>query len=245
MALVLVLAGWDQGVDGRANTFTRTGEVIAYSGGEGGVGHACFACHGFKGEGNGHDAPRLAGLDQGYLYRQLNDYGDGRRLHDVMGRIADALSLDDRGKVAAYYGGLVAPSRDGFAPSSRAGQELYQGGDAARGLMPCASCHGENGEGQGAANPPLASQPAYYLAEQLRAWKRGERQNDPGHVMQRIAQALSEAEMAAVSAYASGLSGIFPRSESAAWLPARHGGPRNDALVLPQHAPESRATRAR
>ena len=46
------------------DTFTRTGELIAYSGGGRGAAGACATCHGLKGEGDGHLVPRLAALDQ-------------------------------------------------------------------------------------------------------------------------------------------------------------------------------------
>ncbi len=43
----------------------------------------CKSCHGKKGEGNQEDAtPRLAGQYQKYLWRQINLYIKGKRLHD-------------------------------------------------------------------------------------------------------------------------------------------------------------------
>ena len=59
----------------------RTGELIAQSGGEGGARYACVACHGTRGEGNGYDAPRLAGLPKGYIQKQMHDYAGKLRPH--------------------------------------------------------------------------------------------------------------------------------------------------------------------
>ena len=68
------------------DAFSRTGQLIALSGGEAGAGNACFICHGMDGEGLG-GAPRLAGMSPGYLLKQLQDYADGRRAdHIVIGR---------------------------------------------------------------------------------------------------------------------------------------------------------------
>jgi cytochrome c553 len=241
VAALATLAGCGDYSITRSDVFTASGEVIALGGGEAGVGQACMRCHGLQGQGDGHLVPRLAGLDQGYLHRQLNDYADGRRHHEDMRRIALRLSGEDRAKVSQYYAGLRlrASPREGQGDSR--GKPLYFVGDSARGLAPCASCHGEDGEGRGAANPPLALQPADYLAAQLRAWKRGERQNDPSHVMQRISQGLTDDEIIAVSRFAADLSG-YPRSSSRAASPSeRHARPRNDASAPQQHVPGSEA----
>ena len=53
--------------------FTETGQIIAMGGGEGGSANACFSCHGLEGEGDGVSVPRLAGLDAGYLQKQMED----------------------------------------------------------------------------------------------------------------------------------------------------------------------------
>lgn len=234
----LVLSGCDETVQPASGAFTRTGEIIAYGGGDGGAQHACFTCHGLSGAGDGALAPRLAALDLGYLHRQLDDYADGRRRHDAMAKVAGKLKPDDRGKVAAYYAALPIASTSGPAnlPGSR--HPLYDYGDVTRGLAPCASCHGQDGESGVPAVPPLAGQSAAYIAEQLRAWKRGDRQNDPGHVMLKISQSLTPAEIDALSAFAASLSGVLRQQAKATSLPARRDDPRNGALARPPHGPE-------
>src|SRR3546814_1221248 len=77
------------------------------------------------------------------------------------------------------------------ADTAHAIPPIYVKGDPSRGLLPCADCHGPKGEGLGPANPALAGQPAVYLAAQLRAWRRGERRNDPGNVMTGISDRKS------------------------------------------------------
>ena len=89
------------------------------------------------------------------------------------------------------------------SPSSEivaAGHTIAMGGAANNGArFACFTCHGGNGEGDGAgAVPRLAGLPAYYLSVQLEAYASGERLNE---IMTPIAQALGPDEMRAVSTY--------------------------------------------
>ncbi len=223
-----------------ADRFTATGEILALSGGEAGASNACFTCHGMDGGGNGSGAPRLAGLDRGYMAAQLEAYASGRRQHPEMAWIASKLTADQRETVSAYYAGKV------FAHSSMSSNQpaggaaiLYHRGAPSRGIASCASCHGARGEGFGPANPPLGAQPAAYLAEQFDLWRAGKRRNDPQNIMLRISQALSPAESAALAAYASRLPGGPPHRGFPATSPAAHrGDPRSDASAQPPHAAE-------
>lgn len=213
------------------------GRTIALSGAEAGANNACFTCHGLGGQGNGAGSPRLAGLDAGYLERQLGAYADGRRYHSQMGWIAQELDARERQAVSFYYAGL--PFEAGTTmPEQR--MRLYHRGDPSRGLPACAACHGEQGQGLGPGNPPLAGQPAVYLAEQLRLWRIGKRRNDPGDVMLRISQLLTPSEAQALAAYSAGLPGGPPSPGSPeASLAARRGDPRSGASGPPLHVPES------
>ena len=211
--------------------FTATGRVIAFSGGEGGARQACFTCHGLNGEGSATGVPRLAGLDQGYLVKQLGDYATERRPHTAMSAIAKDLDQDDRLAVSAYYAELPFAAAPAEALADLTGARLYHLGDSARGLRSCASCHGTSGEGRGAANPALHGQPSAYLADQLVRWKEASRRNDPQNLMLTISRRLTDAETAAVSAYASGLPGPGSPATAtpAASPPERRPYPRSDA----------------
>lgn len=185
-----------------ADPFSATGELVALSGGLAGPDGACFTCHGLDGGGDGAGAPRLAGLEAGYLLKQLQDYGDGRRPDPVMGPIAQRLDDRARREVADWYAALPAPASAGpDATPAAAGRELYHRGDPGRGLAACADCHGADAAGGGLANPALAGQPAAYAAEQLRRFAVGERRNDPRGVMWDASRRLAEEERAAVAAY--------------------------------------------
>jgi cytochrome c553 len=185
LVFVSLLAGCGDAGGGNP-AFTASGEVIALSGGDGGPTHACASCHGLKGEGDGRLVPRLAGLDAGYLHRQLDDYANGRREHAEMRAIVRRLSMDDRAKVSAYYSALPAP-----AASPPRVSRLY--------LAKCAVCHGAAGEGVGPANPPLAGQSAAYVEAQLLAWRAGKRRGDGMNEMLEVSRALALAEVRALA----------------------------------------------
>jgi cytochrome c553 len=145
--------------------------------------------------------PRLAGLDAGYLAKQLADYAAGTRSHAVMQPIARALSPDERKAVAAYYSHLPVPatSPPRTPAADDAGALLASRGRWSQQLPACEQCHGPGGVGVGASFPPLAGQPAAYLQAQLEAWQRGDRRNDPLQLMKRLSGALSAQDIRAVA----------------------------------------------
>lgn len=207
--------------------FAASGELIALSGAGAGAANACFTCHGLDGRGNGAGAPRLAGLDVGYLERQMRAYADGRRQHPQMDWIAKGLTPSEHLAVASYYAGMA------YRPDSYSiplpAPALYLRGDPSRGLQACAACHGLAGQGLGPANPAIGGQPAAYLAHQMHQWRHSKRRTDPGNVMLRISQLLTEPEIAALSAYSARLPGDLPRPESpAAFRAERRDDPRSD-----------------
>jgi cytochrome c553 len=182
------------------------GELIAMSGGEGGARYACVTCHGARGEGNGFDAPRLAGLPAGYLQKQMEDYAAGLRAHELMRDVARFLDSDGRMQVARYYAALPPQA---LPPATM---------DAVAGTTPalyanaCQQCHGVDGVGS-VNGPPLNAQPAFYLAQQLQDWQVSKRRNDGNHVMLKVAQQLGAEEVRQLSLY---LAQIPPRPASAA-----------------------------
>src|SRR5690606_33342911 len=141
--------------------------------GPGGADNACFSCHGLDGQGDGVSTPRLAGLDQGYLQKQMEDYANGLRPDDVMTRVARGLDQHGRQKVAAWYAGQPSPPDPGAQPA--AAPRIWLHGDAERGVTACAACHGAQGQGAGDSQPVVAGQPAAYTLEQINRWRSGER----------------------------------------------------------------------
>nr|WP_322026536.1 c-type cytochrome [Burkholderia sp. BCC1977] len=182
------------------------GKTIATQGTTTGVA-ACIGCHGAQGEGNAAAGfPRLAGTNAAYLSAQLAAFADGSRQNPVMQPLAKLLSPHDRDAVSAYFASLPAPpaiaaSDAASIDPAHTGAWLATRGRWSQGLPACAQCHGAGGLGVGAAFPPLAGQPAAYLAGQLNGWKHGTRAPGPMALMPMIAGKLSDADIDAVAAY--------------------------------------------
>lgn len=190
-----------------SSPFTVDGEMLALSGGDGGPTAACHTCHGLNGEGDGNLTPRIAGLERGYLARQMIHFAEGQREHSQMSWIAGSYSRAQKERLAEYYAAMTKPS----SPEGSSGNcdseaaLLYQNGDADRGLAACSSCHGSAGEGAGLGNPAVGNQPAPYLAAQLHKWRDGKRYGDPLGEMRAAARLLEEGEIGPLAEYMASL----------------------------------------
>jgi cytochrome c553 len=197
-----------------ASAATSRGEVVATSG-NGSGSTPCVVCHGVTGQGQpAAGFPRLAGMDAGYLAKQLKSFRDGGRSNAVMGPIAKTLADADVDALGHYYASLKAvddPSRVPADPAMvAAGKTIATKGDWNRGLPGCAQCHGAQGFGVGASFPQLAGQSAPYLANQLESWRSGTRTNDAMHLMQGVAAKLGPKDTQNVANYYSSLSAVPP-----------------------------------
>lgn len=188
------------------------GQKIYTQGGASPAAMACGTCHGANGMGTDSAGfPRLAGLPQGYLVKQLEDFRSGKRANAVMQPIALALEEAEGKAVASYLGALdiaarsVAPDPAG-GPGSAA-EKLVKQGDWSRNIPACVACHGVGNRGVGESFPPLVGQSGAYIATQLNAWRSGTRKNDPNDLMSHIARSLSDTEIKDLSAYFASLSG--------------------------------------
>ena len=135
----------------------------------------CAGCHGSAGEGNRSlHAPKLAGREDWYLQRQLENFRSrmrGTAADDLYGQqMANAALVlwDDREvrDVAAFAAALPSPepARTVRGRTAR-GETLYE---------LCAACHGRAGEGSAAiAAPKLAGLDDWYIVDQLRLFQNG------------------------------------------------------------------------
>jgi thiosulfate dehydrogenase len=163
---------------------------------------SCASCHGQSGEGNAAAGiARLQGVPAAYQLRQLEAFADGTRHSAVMAPLARALGGRERSQLADYYAALAAPARTPGHASATGEDRLALHGRWSDEIPACVQCHGGNGSGIGAAFPPLAAQPAAYLAAQLRAWQQGTRGGDPLELMQKIASRLTAADVREVADY--------------------------------------------
>jgi cytochrome c553 len=194
LALVVPTAGCTDRMAPSNDRFGGGGELIAMSGGEGGARYACVTCHGARGEGNGYDAPRLAGLPAGYLQKQMEDFAAGLRAHAVMRDVARFLDSHERVLVSNHYAAMPAL---GLPPATT---ERADASAAARYAKACENCHGAEGVGTAHA-PPLNAQPAFYLVQQLQDWQASKRRNDGNHAMLKVAQQLGADDVRQLSLY--------------------------------------------
>jgi cytochrome c553 len=166
----------------------------------------CLACHGADGGGQAAAGfPRLAGLQQAYLRKQLDDFANGSRTNATMQPIATGLSDAERDAITAYYSKLPVPSvQSANAPTgddAQLAQTLAMRGRWSKGLPACEQCHGPGGVGVGDHFPALAAQSSVYLSNELHAWQQGSRHNDPLQLMQTVASKLSDDDIKAISAW--------------------------------------------
>jgi cytochrome c553 len=155
----------------------------------------CAACHGKNGQGGKNGTyPRLAGLDEAYIARQLRAFKARKRINIPMYPYATERELpaSDVRDIARLLSQIELPTEmpSPDQPMSalerlRAAQAVFNvprvEGDVERGAAlyegECADCHGEEGWGDGDV-PQLAGQHTEYLRQQIENYRSGERRNE-------------------------------------------------------------------
>lgn len=183
----------------------QAGKQLAANGKPAAGVQACVACHGQAGiTPTGGIFPNLAGLSSEYLAKQLTDFRSGTRVQPLMNTVARALTEQEIGQLAAYYGTLAGPPMHVGEFGGEAARKLDVQGDGTRALPACANCHGLRGMGEGPLLPRLAGQSREYFVDQMNAFRSGSRQNDDVGVMRAFAQRLTDSEIQALAAYYAG-----------------------------------------
>lgn len=167
----------------------------------------CAACHGADGNSAIANFPKLAGQNEKYLIKQLQDIKSGKRTVVEMTGLLNNLSDQDIADIAAFYAKKKGTVGHAAKDLVEQGQNIYRGGIADKGVAACTACHSPTGQGNSQAGfPAVGGQHAAYTEKQLKDFAQGKRNNDPGEMMQDIAAKLSAEEMKAVSSYIQGLS---------------------------------------
>jgi len=165
---------------------------------------ACAACHGADGNSLVPMYPSLAGQSANYIAKQLADFKSGNRKDPVMAGMVAALSTEDMNDLAAFF--AVQSIKAGTGETNEAGHKLYFGGDAAKSVAACVSCHGVSGKGMKQAGfPSISGQSKDYLKKQLASFRDASRGNDNNGIMRNIAIKLSDADIEAVAQYITSL----------------------------------------
>jgi cytochrome c553 len=172
---------------------------------------ACSACHGADGNGAA-PFPKLAGQGEKYLLKQLRDIRDGIRAVPTMVGQLDGKADQDLADIAAYFSSQARSGGQTDPELLALGAKIYRSGVAERNVTACVACHSPTGQGNAPAGfPALAGQHAQYVADQLRAYRKGYedpagRTNDGDtKTMRTIAFGLSDMEIDAVASYIAGL----------------------------------------
>ncbi len=171
----------------------------------------CEVCHGVSAQGfvGFYPIPRLAGQQPEYIENELKGFVEHKRADtasptatNVMFNVGHVLSPAMIKALASGFHNLnPKPLGGGPKENVDAGKKIYDEGIASANVPPCASCHGEKGEGNGPM-PRLAGQLYPYVVKQLANWSH-ERQEENSDVMAPIARGLTESQIDAVAAYVS------------------------------------------
>jgi cytochrome c553 len=167
----------------------------------------CAACHGEDGNSVIPMFPKIAGLQEDYIVKQLRDFQAGRRRSDVMAPVVAALKPEHYAPLAAFYSGQKRkPSSDADKKIAGFGKMLYVDGNEETGVPACLGCHQPQGVGH-QGYPRIAGQHVQYVKQQLKNFATGDRANDPNRYMRVVAKRMSDEEIDAVAAYLAGLDG--------------------------------------
>lgn len=160
----------------------------------------CNHCHGADGAGKGA-FPNLTLLSPIYFKRTLWAFAHGQRQSGIMRTVASGLSPRQIVALSAYYDALPRRASEAGARADPLGEALALRGDPAKGLGPCAGCHGIT-RAAAKSYPPLEGQSRWYIANQMRVFKAGGRGGVEGqNPMPAIASKLDQRAIEAVAAY--------------------------------------------
>ena len=191
---------------------------------------ACAACHGADGNPSDPQYPRIAGQSERYAAHQMALIASGQRggMAVAMVPFVQDLTPQDMRDISAYYAtqkagagladdGLIADGAYKGMKFYEIGQQLYRGGDAARGIPACMACHGPSGAGNpGPAYPHVGGQRQDYVARRLQEYRTGTSvEKDPAlfNIMAQVTHALTDQEIQALATY---LQGLHDRADDAA-----------------------------
>ncbi len=171
----------------------------------------CAACHGPDGNSPTTAYPKLAAQHATYLFKQMKNFkpdtnGKVERDNAIMNGMIAPYTEEQMKDFAAYFAAQKQSGGETRTPEGRElGKKLWRAGDADKGLPACAGCHGPAGAGLPAQFPRLGGQHPEYIEAQLRAFRVGERANDPNQMMRMVAAKLTDTEIRALADYIAGL----------------------------------------
>lgn len=190
----------------------------------------CGACHGADGNSPAPNFPKLAGLGEKYLLKQMLDIQawdsetdtakkakTGRAVMEMV-NITKTLSKQDLEDIAAHFASqttqlsgskkIEVQTNSGILVDGLVlGEKTWRSGNITTAVPACTGCHGPDGKGNVAAGfPRLSGQHPEYIEKQLKAFRNGDRTNDGDQmIMRQVAEHLSDSEIKALANYIAGL----------------------------------------
>jgi cytochrome c553 len=149
--------------------------------------------------------PKIAGLQESYILKQLRDFQTGRRKNDIMAPIIAGLKPEDFPALAAYYSSQkLTPGEGTDKKAADFGKMVFFEGNEETGVPACVGCHQPGGVGH-QIYPRIGGQHTQYVVQQLKSFASGERSNDASRFMRVLAKRMSDEEMQSVAEYLVGL----------------------------------------
>ena len=166
----------------------------------------CNSCHGVKGESPSRNYASLNGQTKEYTMKMMLDYRDGRRWEsykqaNIMVKLARAMDDQQIADAAAFYASNPSTVwKIEAQPASAKIDHLVRKGDVSRMIVPCASCHGAHGEGNG-ITPAIAGQVPEYFIRTMKAYQDKDRRNDVNQGMSQFTHDLTDDEIRELADY--------------------------------------------
>ena len=158
----------------------------------------CDACHGPGGRSIQTQFPHLAGQTARYLYLQIKDFQEERRVDPLMSPMVKDLTRDEMHELADYYA-AQAPAVSAFRPDA----DKAKRGQAKAEETLCTMCHLGGFLGQNEI-PRVANLQYEYIIKQLADFKAHRRTNDAGN-MTAVSGTLSDQDIEDLGHFLAGL----------------------------------------
>jgi cytochrome c553 len=189
VAALAIVVGLAPGVAGLGSQDIERGRKKAES---------CAPCHGLEGNPPQPALPILAGQTARYLYLQIRDFREGRRIDPQMTPFVKDLSQEDMLDLASFFA-AQKPRPIEFTPDEA---RVERGKQKAAETL-CTMCHLGGFMGQNEI-PRVAGQNYQYIVKQMQDFKYGRRTNDAG-TMTSVSKTLSDGDIDDLAHYLAAL----------------------------------------